>query len=145
MHISPGSANYRINKISRAFPTRIQKCTTMFKRKELSTVLKMGNTESRMLTGCPISIFDFVFVFPALTFRALASFFFLTKLGSKLGSDVFMTKHDGATHDIVAEGSAQACTCQCRMRQTAKSSHNLISKKVITQRIRVLSRSISTV
>jgi hypothetical protein len=67
-----------------------------------------------MDTGYPISILGFVlFAFtvpPALAF--LASFFFLTKLGSRLGSEDFITKH-GETQDNAPTGPTQEGTGTC--------------------------------
>jgi hypothetical protein len=52
---------------------------------------------------------DFDFGFPRLGFRLFPSFFFLIKLGNKLGiDDLGITKHDGVEQEIDA-GWAQAC------------------------------------
>jgi hypothetical protein len=53
------------------------------------------------------------FAFTVSTFPFFPSFFFLTKFGSRLGSEDFITKHDGVTHDNAPTGPTQDGTITC--------------------------------
>jgi hypothetical protein len=67
-----------------------------------------------MHTRYPISIFGFVvFTFNVPAFPFFASFFFFTKLGKRLGSEDFITKHDGVTQDNAPTGPTQDGTDTC--------------------------------
>jgi hypothetical protein len=67
-----------------------------------------------MHTRYPISIFGFVvFTFNVPAFPFFASFFFFTKLGKRLGSEDFITKHDGVTQDNAPTGPIQDGTDTC--------------------------------